>query len=400
MVAGVRRAAAVGEPESIGLTAFEAHRTRHRKLRRFPYTPATPVPVGPDEVTIYTYGEELYADMLAAIEGAAQTIYFETYIWKADEVGERFKRALGEAAERGVDVYVIWDDFANLVVPRKFFSTMPAGINVMRHPAVATPWRPRSWGRNHRKLLAVDGRLGFIGGYNIGSTYATGWRDTHARIDGAGTAELDNAFVDFWNLHAVQGKHEQLPSPPKRRWFTDLRIHRNTPRIGVYPIRNMYLEAIDMASERVWLTHAYFVPDRDMVAALQDAVRRGVDVRIIVPAKSNHVVVDWLSRGFYHEFLSAGVRIFGYRNAMVHAKTAVIDGTWSTIGTANLDRLSLAGNYEINLEITDEDVGELMEQIFVTDLTNTFEFTEERWARRSFMTKFTELLLSPWRPIF
>lgn len=384
----------------LGLTAFESYRAKHRKLRRFPFTPATSVTVGPDEVTVYTYGEELYADMLAAIEDATRTIYFETYIWKADQVGEEFKQALDRAAQRGVDVYVIWDDFANLVVPRKFFTTMPEAIHVMRHPALPVPWRPRSWGRDHRKLLVVDGQVGFVGGYNIGSLYATGWRDTHARIRGAGTAELENAFVDFWNLHAVRGTHDQLPSPPKRRWFTDLRIHRNTPRIAVYPIRNMYLEAIDMASERVWLTHAYFLPDRDMVSALQDATKRGVDVRIILPAKSNHVVVDWLSRGFYEELLSAGVRLFGYRNAMVHAKTAVIDGTWSTIGTANLDRLSLAGNYEVNLEIVDEDVGELMEQIFTRDLTNTFEFTEERWARRSLTTKATEKLLSPWRPMF
>lgn len=385
----------------IGLTVFESVRKKHRKLRRFPYTPATEVPVGADQLTVYTYGEELYADMLAAIERAEETVYFETFIWKSDAVGKQFKEALGAAAARGVQVYAIWDEFANLVVPRRFFTTMPEGVNAMSVPALVVPWRPRTWGRNHRKLLIVDSHTGFIGGYNIGELYATGWRDTHARIVGAGAQELENAFVDFWNLQADSRRgFERLPDDAKRRWFADIRVHRNTPRLQVYPIRNMYLEAIDRASERIWLTHAYFIPDRDLVAALSDAVQRGVDVRIILPARSNHVVADWLSRGLYTDLLQAGIRILLYRDAMVHSKTGVIDSTWSTIGTANLDRLSLLGNYEINIEIIDEDVAELMEEIFDNDTTNTMELNEERWARRSVMTKFTERLIHPWRHVF
>lgn len=385
----------------IGLTLFESLRKKRRRLRRFPYTPATEVPVGTDHVTVYTYGEELYDDMLRAIEEAEETVYFETFIWKSDVVGERFKKALGDAAARGVKVYAIWDDFANLVVPRRFFRSMPEGVTVMRVPAVPVPWRPRTWGRNHRKVLVVDSRIGFVGGYNIGELYATGWRDTHARIVGAGAEELENAFVDFWNLQAEARRgYEELPNHGQRRWFADMRVHRNTPRLQVYPIRNMYLEAIDRASERIWLTHAYFLPDRDLISALQHAVKRGVDARLILPAASNHVVADWLSRGLYTELLQSGIRIFLYQGAMVHAKTGVIDGTWSTIGTANLDRLSLLGNYEINLEILDEDVGELMEQIFDKDTSNTIELTEERWVQRSVTAKFTEQLLKPWRPIF
>ncbi len=383
----------------VGVTAWESLRKKHRRLRRFPYAPATPVAVGQDEVTVYTFGDELYRDMLRAINEAQHTVHFETYIWKGDEVGEAFKEALGRAAARGVDVRVIWDEFANMVVPRSFFD-MPCGVVALRHPPLAKPWAPRSWGRDHRKLLVVDRHIGFIGGYNIGKLYAKAWRDTHARIIGPSTAELDNAFVDFWNQNATRHRLPQLANDHQRRWLSKLRVHRNVPRIQVYPIRNMYLEAIDRATERIWLTHAYLIPDDDLVAALRDAVNRGVDVRIIVPARSNHAVADWLSRGFYGELLNSGIRLFLYQDAMVHSKTAVIDSTWCTIGTANLDRLSLWGNYEVNLEVTDPQVAAVMERAFTIDESNTVELTLDRWLRRPWYKKLAESLLSPWRPLF
>ncbi len=380
------------------LTSVESYRKKRRRVRRFPYTPAAPMEVGRDEVTIYSYGEDLFAHMLEAIDAAQEVVNFETYIWKADEVGQRFKDALCRAADRGVQVNVIWDEFANLVVPRKFLR-MPKNLNVMRHPAVPVPWSPKTWGRDHRKLLVVDREIGFIGGYNIGSLYATGWRDTHARVVGPAVGELENAFTDFWNLHVKGHRLETLPDDLRRSWDSPIRVHRNMPKLRVFPIRNMYLEAIDRASDRIWLTHAYLIPDDDLVNALQDAVRRGVDVRIIVPAQSNHVVADWLSRGYYTDLLRSGIRLFLYRGAMVHSKTATIDGMWATIGTANLDRLSLRGNYEVNLEVLDDNLATQMEEIFRVDQRNTYELSLEEWNTRSWVAKGTELLLSPWRPL-
>ena len=171
---------------------------------------------------------------------------------------------------------------------------------------ILTPWSIQTWGFDHRKLMTVDGTVGFVGGYNIGSLYATGWRDTHCRVVGADVAELENAFIDFWNLHTGR-RRRRIEHNPKRTWQTRMWVHRNVPRLQVYPIRNMYLEAIDRAQERIWLTHAYLIPDDDLTYALTDAADRGVDVRIIVPAESNHIVADWLSRGFYATFLRRGV---------------------------------------------------------------------------------------------
>ncbi len=380
------------------LTLLESLRKKGRKLRRFPITRPVPVAVPENTVTVYAYGEHVFDAMIEAIDGAEDHVFFETFIWKGDAVGVRFRDALNRAAARGVRVYVVWDKFANLVVPPTFYAGISDQVVTMPHPAVPIPWSPRSWGRDHRKILTVDGRIGFIGGYNIGSLYATGWRDTHARIAGAGAAELENAFIDFWNMHPRL--KERIGDNPQRGWGSSIRVHRNTPRLQVYPIRNMYLEAIDRASRHVWLTHAYLIPDDDMVAGLRDAVRRGVDVRIIVPARSNHVVADWMSRGYYSTLLQSGIRLFLYQGAMVHAKTATIDGRWSTIGTANIDRLSLLGNYEVNMEITDDGVAGHLEAVFRADESNCIELTEERWRERSLVAKATEAFLSPWRPMF
>lgn len=394
----VLAAAAVQGATLLTLMAIDQRRKRHRVPAVFPRLPPRSVTAGGSEVTVYTYGEDLYYDMLGAIRQAKDEIYFETFIWKSDGIGQSFKRALIEAADRGVQVYVAYDAFANLVVPRAFFD-LPPTIKVRRHPVVASGFRfIRNSGRDHRKILVVDHDAAFVGGYNIGSLYATDWRDTHARLTGDIVWDMRNAFIDYWNLFTGPGR-PALADFGSDHWQSGIRVHRNLPRLLVYPIRNMYLDAIDRAARHIYLTHAYLIPDSDMLTALMRAARRQVDVRIIVPAESNHIVADWLSRGFYSQLLRSGVRLFLYQGAMVHAKTATIDGQWSTIGTANIDRLSLLGNYEINIEVFDPDVARQMEEIFAIDTSNTVELTEQEWKGRHAMAKFSETVLSPLRPL-
>jgi cardiolipin synthase A/B len=394
----VLAAAAVQGTTLLALVFIDQYRKRGRTAVMFPRLPPRSVTAGGSEVTVYTYGEDLYNDMLDAIRQAKQQIFFETFIWKSDAIGQAFKRALIEAADRGVEVYVVYDAFANLVVPRPFF-TFPRSLKVRRHPVIAGSIRfPRNTGRDHRKLLVVDRDVAFVGGYNIGSLYATDWRDTHARLTGDIVWDMRNAFIDYWNLFATRSRRA-LPDSGSAHWQPEIRVHRNIPKNAVYPIRYMYLEAIDRASHHIYLTHAYFIPDADLLAALIRAARRGVDVRIIVPARSNHVVADWLSRGYYGQLLRGGVRLFLYSNAMVHAKTATIDGQWSTIGTANLDRLSMLGNYEINVEVFNAEVAREMQEIFAIDSSNTVELSLEEWRRRHAMVKFSETVLTPLRPL-
>lgn len=408
LVRAVKRFVAVtfGIPVLVALamSVVDSYRRRGKKPKPFPTREAAEIPVGDGTVTTYSYGQDLYDDMIAAIEGAEHQVLLETYIWKADAVGLRFKQAIIDAAERGVEVRVIYDSFANLVV-RPGFKRFPPSVRVLAYPVYPAGWRffdIRRYGRDHRKILVVDDTAGFVGGYNIGSAFATEWRDTHCRVTGSGVADLTRAFADFWNLHRHKRfrRHEppMLLSAPAD-WETRIRVHRNIPRLWIFPIRAMYLEAVNRAQRNVWMTHAYFIPDESFVDALVDAAGRGVDVRLLLPAKSNHIVADWISRGYFRRMLHAGVSIHRFRDAMVHAKTATIDGNWTTIGTANIDRLSMTGNYEVNIEIIDGALAREMEKIFETDLSNSLPLTLAEWESRDVYARFTETILVPLRPL-
>lgn len=389
---------------AIALTLVDSYRRRGKKPKPFPVSSPRTVEVGASEVTTYTFGRDLYDDMLAAIESAQHQVLLETYIWKGDALGERFKSALIDAADRGVDVHVVYDAFANLVVPPAF-KRFPSSIKVLRYPVYNAGWRfyqLRRYGRNHRKILVVDDTVGFVGGYNIGSAYATEWRDTHVRITGPGVWDLKRSFADFWNLNrrkAIGMSEQPLLLQTSAHWTPTIRFHHNVPRQWSFPIRSMYLEAINRATRNVWLTQAYFLPDQDFVDSLKWAAERGVDVRLLIPLKSNHIVADWVSRGYFYQLLDSGVKILRFRDAMVHAKTATIDGNWVTVGTANIDRLSLQGNYEINVEFVDPDLAVAMEEIFAVDESNSLELTLDEWQARDLHRKFTEIILKPLRPL-
>ncbi|NNJ10115.1 phosphatidylserine/phosphatidylglycerophosphate/cardiolipin synthase family protein [Chloroflexales bacterium ZM16-3] len=379
---------------------IEAKLRRHRvPPEGFPFFSPPPATVASTEVQIYSEGREVFAAMLAAIEGARESIYLETFIWKDDEIGERFKQALIRKAGEGVAVYLIYDTFANMVVPRRFFQ-FPPEIYALPYRAWRRPWHAidfRRYGRDHRKILVVDERVGFVGGYNIGELYRTRWRDTHLRLDGPEVDDLVYAFVDFWNANRYP-HHPKIPLP-SRTWSSRLRAYRNDPVRLIFPIRSIYIEAIEQAQKHIFMTQAYFIPDEAILQALMRAGRRGVDVRVLVPWQSNHVLADWLARHSFDLCLRSGVRIFAYQGAMIHAKSATIDSIWSMVGTANIDRLSLVGNYEINVEIFSPEVAGSMEAIFICDLTNAVEIRPEEWARRSWVARASELVLSPLWPL-
>lgn len=386
------------------LMAIDAMRRRRSKpaggFPRNEYPPIT-LKESADQTRLYSYGDAVYADMLADIERAEQTIMVESFIWKDDDVGKRFVQALERKARQGIQVYAIFDEFANLVVPDEF-KRFPDTIHTLRFRPLSSPLSLldyRTYFRDHRKLLVVDGTVGYVGGFNIGDLYASdSWRDTHLRIEGSEARELENAFVDFWNGYRASNLPELVPEPG-RNWRPTTTLHRNDSSLRVFPIRNVYLEAIDRAESHIYITQAYFVPDRALRAALKDAAGRGVDVQVLLPWHSNHVVADWLGRRWFGELLDSGVRIFRYRDIMIHSKTATIDGLWSTIGTANIDRFSLFGNYEVNMEIYDAALAGQMEQMFELDKTNTSELTREEWMRRPMAAKVTERILESLAPV-
>lgn len=382
------------------LILVDQHRKRSRPQGHVVRTSTTPVRVVNSDVQLYTYGEDLYETMLASIEQARDHIYLETFIWKDDPIGRHFKDALGRAAARGVRVCVIYDAFANLVVPRSFFRAFDRRVHLLAYPFLASPFNPFSlatYARDHRKIMIVDNHTAFLGGYNIGSLYATCWRDTHVRIVGPDAWEVEASFCTFWNTFR-KPHHPQLPPSEMRDWDPYLHFYRNEPSMLTFPIRASYFDAIDRAVVSIYLTQAYFIPNRFFLRLLEKAASHGVDVRILLPATSNHVIADWLARGFYTRCLRSGIRLFLYQDAMVHAKTATIDGIWSTVGTANIDRLSMVGNYEINVAIYSREIAQQMERIFHNDASHARELTLDEWKRRPFSYKCAEFLLRPLRP--
>jgi cardiolipin synthase A/B len=385
------------------LVALAEFRKRRQGPREgFPWKdqPEIKLESGEDRLKIYAYGVRLYEEMLEEIEAAEREIFVGTFIWKGDEVGRRFVEALSRKADEGVEVYVVFDGLANVFVPPSF-KRFPERIHRLHFRPLSGPAKilnPRNVFRFHRHVMGVDGSVAFLGGYNIGSLYAAGWRDTHVRVRGDAAREVDNAFVDFWNTHRT-GELPRITPNEERDWNPAVRIRRNDPYMRIFPIREMYLEAIDRANSHVYLTHAYFVPDRALKAHLIDASERGVDVQVLVPEQSNHVTADWLARRHFHDFLAAGIRIFLYEHIMIHSKTATIDGVWSTIGSANIDRYSMLGNYELNLEVYSRSLAAQMEGMFETDKTNATELTLEEWERRPLPAKLVERTLASLSPL-
>ncbi|MDO5025539.1 MAG: phospholipase D-like domain-containing protein [Trueperella sp.] len=376
----------------------ERRKRRQPPSDEFPYIEPKRTKVADSQITTYTYGEDLYATMLEAISSATQYIYFESFIVKADRVGYSFRDALIAAAERGVKVYIILDTVGNFNQDPRFrhFPQLP-NLYVINFPILrfgTLTGKAQDRGITHRKLLCVDGKIGFVGGYNIGALYAEKWRDTHLSVHGPAARELDMAFETLWNVYRKR-RQPVLPSAGIQHWSSEFQVIQNLPAFKMYPIRNTYLAAIRRATKRVWITMAYFVPDASMMNELASAARRGVDVRVLIPEYSNHIIADWVARSRYSELLAAGVRIFLFEEAMVHAKTMTVDGVWSTVGTMNIDRLSMAGNYEVNAEIFDTAQAQQMEEIFQVDLTNSHELLPRVWEQRPVIARAAEVVLRP-----
>lgn len=354
--------------------------------------------IGKHQVKVFTYGKDLYQSILKDIDNAKESICIESFIWKGDKTGSAIKNAITQRAKEGLPVYVIFDGFANLVVPNTFKQFAPEV-----HILVYRSWRrffdmfdPRRLARDHRKIIVIDRKISYVGGYNIGDLYGEKWRDTHARIEGPAAQNLFAAYTDFWNENVTKRHFPLLPSSASI--IPNIRLYLNHPGQLKFPIRSLYIDAIDFAKHQINLTTAYFIPDRFILEALLQAAERGVTVNLLIPETSNHLLADWLARTYFTECLQKGIHIYLYQDAMIHAKTMTIDGEWTTIGTANLDRLSLAGNYEINVEFIDHRLAKAMESIFENDLAHCKKLSLSEWTHRPLLQKLGELVLSPLWP--
>ena len=361
---------------------------------------ATGSPLLPgNRVTLLFDGPQTFGAMSAAIASATRSINLETYIFDQDELGLKFADLLIGKQREGVQVCIIYDCVGTLGTPEAFFDRMrAAGIRLCPFHPLNPLRRLGRWRinhRDHRKLLVVDGRIGFTGGANISGTYGhgslfrhragravLGWRDTQVRLEGPAVAELQRLFVENWRAQDPRGPQPDATCPPPREGG-DLRVRVLGSGPGSdFEIYRAYLLAMSQANRTIHLTSAYFVPDPQLVKALLDAAARGVEVRIILTSVTDSSLVQHASQSHYQALLDGGIQLFQLNSSILHAKTAVIDGRWSTVGSTNLDLRSFLHNREINVVVLGESFGQELESAFQEDLRNSTEIDRAQWASR------------------
>ncbi|MGE0116127.1 MAG: cardiolipin synthase [Steroidobacteraceae bacterium] len=363
-----------------------------------------------NKVRVLVDGPETFAHIRQHIDRAHSSIHVETYIFADDKLGQDFAGLLAEKARQGVEVRVIFDALGSATSASEMFERMrQAGVQVEAfHPL--TPLRTLPWrynNRDHRKLLVIDGKVAFTGGLNISSTYSSGsvlrpgpergmdegWRDTHAQIEGPAVRMFQALFFETWvGLGGQVANDSGKYFPMLAEIGTD--IVSAVASTGVKQrdeaIYTSYLAAIDNASRRIWITQAYFSPPEDLRDALIAAVRRGVDVRILLPGFTDSTLVFHAARAGYTKLLEGGVRLFEVTDALLHAKTALIDNSLSVIGSANLDYRSFLHNNEITAVIISESLAERMQQIFLADSMKSREISLKDWRKRPFKDRIKE----------
>ena len=376
----------------------------------------SPLVVG-NKVVLLQDGPATFQAMFTAIRDARDHINMETYTIEDDEVGNRFADALIEKQAQGVQVNLIYDSVGAINAPKAFFKRLAdSGIKVLEFNPINPLTARKGWDvnqRDHRKLLIVDGQTAFLGGINISGVYSGGsytqrsrgrtegeppWRDTHLQVDGPVVGEFQKLFLATWK------KQKGEPLAP-RNYLPQLsnkgkEVVRAIGSSPDEPYTLMYatlLSAIGSAETSVNLTNAYFVPDPQLLAALKDVAQRGVDVKMILPSYTDSWLVFHVGRSFYEELLSAGVKIYERRGALLHAKTALIDGVWSTVGSTNLDWRSFLHNDEVNAVILGQEFGAQMQAVFEKDLASSNPITLEQWAQRSISDRLKELAARLWQ---
>lgn len=344
-----------------------------------------------NHVEIFQDMEQNYARQLEAIAGAQNHVHMEYYIFQTDEIGQRFRDELIAAAQRGVKVRFVYDSLGSWSLNRSFLRRMrDAGVEVA--PFIPLNLLSRRWifnFRNHRKILVVDAKIGFIGGANIGLEYlgksdVGNWADTHLCVTGPIVSQLQQVFAEDWAFASGQEiKGQHYYRPPKSTGTVIAQVAPGGPDQSVPVYRALYFSAVSNAVERIRICTPYFVPTEATLLALQTAARRGVDVSVLVPGKSTHYFVKLASESYYHELLEAGVKIFEIKDGFMHSKVVSIDSRWSVVGTANFDNRSMTLNFEIGVVFYDPALTLQLDRTFDENVRQSRQINLADWRRRS-----------------
>jgi cardiolipin synthase len=365
------------------------------------------LPTCGNEVRLLCDANETYAELEAAIRAARDHIHLLYYIYQQDETGTRFRDLLIEKVKEGVTVRVLVDGVGSfgadeLMIPfvqagGQFAEFLPVGILSRR-------WHPNL--RNHRKIVIVDGKVGFTGGVNIGDEY-TGrkrrvgpWRDTHIRIQGPAVHMLQEVFAEDWCFATGENLIDA-------RWYPEqqavgdlmVQIIASGPDTETHPIHRVLFTAVTLAKERVFLTTPYFIPDQAMLVALETIALRGVDVRLLLPRRTDLRLVMHAGRSYFDELIRSGVKIYEYSSGILHAKSMIVDDAWATVGSANMDIRSFQLNFEVNAVVYGPAFATQLAQLFQRDLAHAHQVTLEELAHKTLRSRMAEGIARVMSPV-
>jgi cardiolipin synthase A/B len=368
-----------------------------------------------NKVTLLENGATTYKAMLAAIRNAHDSIDIAMYIFSDGPIGQMFANALIERQRHGVQVNLMYDSLGSLTTSRSFFDRLRQnGIAVLQYRPVNPFESTLQWTfshRNHRKMLIVDGRVAFTGGINISEVYASGlhsggknvllqsWRDTDIQIEGPVVAEFQQLFIAEWQYQKGLALMPRDYYPKLERQGNQIvRVIASVPE-RFSSIYVTMISAIVNSETNVYITDAYFAPDHQMLHALEHAARRGVDVRLLLPSQSDEPLLISAARSDYAALLKSGVKVYEWQGEMLHAKTATVDGVWSTVGTSNLDWWSIARDNEVNAVILSHSFASEMNAMFLNDLKNAHEIQLDQWKKRGLSERLHETFASAIVPL-
>ncbi|WP_252187720.1 cardiolipin synthase [Anaeromonas frigoriresistens] len=356
---------------------------------------------------ILTNGYAKFNEVKKDLRNAKHHIHIEYFIIKNDNIGNEIKDILIQKAKEGLEVKFIYDSVGSWRLGKAYINALKnVGVEVVGYLPVFLPGLSRELNyRNHRKIIVIDGKIGFTGGINIGDEYLGKdkkmgfWRDTHMKIEGEAVYELQNIFINDWYF-CTKESLDDLKYFPKLEYYGEqlIQIASSGPDSEWESIMQSYFSLITYATERVWITTPYLIPDESMNVALRTAALSGIDVRIIIPDIADHIVAFWGSRSYVEDLLKAGVKVYCYQNGFVHAKTLLVDDIATSVGTANLDNRSFHINFEVNAFVYDEDIAKRLERDFETDFEYCEEMNYEEYKNRGVIQRIKESigkLLSP-----
>lgn len=354
-----------------------------------------------NNLQIFSDGTDKFEKLIKDIEHAKEHIHIQYYIFKLDNLGTRIYNALLEKVKEGVKVRILYDEMGSRSLRKRHFKELIdlGGEVEVFFPSIFPLVNPRLNFRNHRKIVVIDGRIGYIGGFNVGDEYLGlnkkfgYWRDTHLRIEGSAVHALQTRFLLDWNQASQKFKvhysNRYFPTIPLMG-ETAMQIVSSGPDTYWPNIKNAYIKLITNAKKHIYIQTPYFIPDESFFDTIKIAALSGVDVRIMIPNKPDHMFVYWATYSNIGALLQAGAKIYIYDKGFIHAKMIVIDGEAASVGTANIDNRSFKLNFEVNAFIYDTNIAHSLSEIFELDILDSYELSLEMYEKRSMWVKFKE----------